>query len=144
MKKTCWKALQICQKSQLVRCPGKVPTILYLESNFFWLTQASPLSKNSLHATLLLGKMYDNACFHQLKQIQERCLLFQRNRKSESSIQHLFQRQCPAQEARGTTNFLPLNLHSESQNQGPRVLNCVCELLCFTSIYLAYLLQDVS
>lgn len=95
-------------------------------------------SKSSCYATLLLWKIYISTYFHYLeKKLEEDLRFYQRSRK-ENSI-------CFARiltEAAGTLSseswthkLLSQKPHSASQRQGAIALICVCEPLCFISIY---------
>ena len=66
-----------------------------------------------------------------------------RQKVKESSIQHLFcsellQRLLKSRVSRAL--LLPQGLYSASQHQATRALNCICERLCFISIYFVHLL----
>ena len=99
------------------------------------------LSESLFYATSLLRKTYISTCFHQPKGIWRVLLVLPKKGKMKLAFSSCF----AARRYRGSATLisessaaklLPWELPSTSQHQAAVALNCVCEHLCFISIFL--------
>lgn len=86
------------------------------------------------------------ACFRSPKEIQKRedFCLYEKGREVKTAFGICFagslyrgSAHSPSSEG-GTAQLLPLQPHSAPQHQATQALSCVCEHLCFTSMYFVH------
>ena len=107
--------------------------------------QESPLLKSLLDAPWLLQKTCISTCFCKPHETWRGFALLLENAKSENRVRcwfcrELLQRQQTMSSERGPVQLFSQELHSASQHQAARALNCVSNHLCFISIDFAHLL----